>query len=73
MDPDNLTWDHLVAAGAFGEVWIGTWALLPYNQVAIKKMFTQQVGGSGSSAVADAFGEAEMCVLAAISLCVSAT
>ena len=39
--------------------------------MAIKKMFTQRVGsGSGSvaDAVADAFGEAEMCVLAAINL-----
>ena len=36
---DDLAFKQRIAAGAMGEVWKGSWAMLPERDVAIKKMF----------------------------------
>ena len=58
IEEDDLEWDCRLAAGGYGEVWKGKWALLPNQPVAIKKMFV-----NASNYGAETFDDQEISVL----------
>ena len=39
IDESDLIWNTRLAAGGYGEVWLGKWKVRPNEDVAIKKMF----------------------------------
>jgi len=62
INENDLEWEKRLAAGSFGEVWKGKWALLPNQPVALKKIFVT-AQNIDSIMKNGAFGDQEIAVL----------